>query len=40
LTPYLKLSVSIWGTLLLLTIFLHIIANHLGFWLKLTRSKW
>lgn len=40
LTLFFKINFSIWGTLLILTLFLHIIVTRLGFWFKLTDSKW
>jgi CDP-2,3-bis-(O-geranylgeranyl)-sn-glycerol synthase len=40
LTPYLKINILIWLTLFILTLLLHIIANRLGYYLKLHRAKW
>jgi len=40
LTPFLKIEIIIWITLFILTFFLHIIFNRLGYCLKLHRAKW
>lgn len=40
LSPFLKLGVLIWLVIFILTFFLHIVFNRLGFWLKLHNSKW
>ena len=40
LTPYLKTNILIWITLFILTFLLHIIANRLGYHLKLHRARW
>lgn len=39
-TPYLILPLKIWITLLFFTFFLHILANQLGYFLKLQKVKW
>ena len=40
LTPVLKIEIMIWITLFILTFFLHLIVNRLGYCLKLHRAKW
>lgn len=40
LTPYFKIDILIWITLFILTFFLHIIFNRLGYYLKLHKAKW
>lgn len=40
LTPFFKISVSVWITLFFLTFFLHIVFNRLGYFLKLHPAKW
>jgi CDP-2,3-bis-(O-geranylgeranyl)-sn-glycerol synthase len=40
LTLYLKINILVWITLFILTFLLHIIANRLGYHLKLHRAKW
>jgi CDP-2,3-bis-(O-geranylgeranyl)-sn-glycerol synthase len=40
LQPYLKLDLKIWLMLLILTFFLHIIFNRLGYYLKIHSAKW
>jgi len=40
LQPYLKLDLKIWLTILILTFFLHIIFNRLGYYLKIHEAKW
>ncbi len=40
LQPYLKLDLKIWLTILILTFFLHIIFNRLGYYLKIHNAKW
>ncbi|MFQ6049533.1 MAG: CDP-archaeol synthase [Candidatus Paceibacterales bacterium] len=40
LTPFLKLNLIIWVTLFVLTFFLHIIFNRIGYLLGLHSSKW
>lgn len=40
LSLLLKLNLSVWLAIFILTFFLHIIFNRLGFWLGLSRSKW
>jgi len=40
LTPIFKLNVNVWLTLFVLTFFLHIIFNRLGFCLGIHKSKW
>lgn len=40
LQPYLKLDLTIWLTIFILTFFLHIIVNRLGFALNLHKAKW
>lgn len=40
LTPFLKLGLLIWFTIIVITFFLHIIFNRLGYELKINDSKW
>ena len=40
LQPYLKLNLKVWLTILVLTFFLHIIFNYLGYYLKIRDVKW
>jgi len=40
LTPIFKIDIMVWITLFILTFFLHIIFNRLGYCLKLHRAKW
>ena len=40
LTPILKIEIMVWITLFILTFFLHIIFNRLGYYLKIHRAKW
>jgi CDP-2,3-bis-(O-geranylgeranyl)-sn-glycerol synthase len=40
LQPYLNLDLKIWLTILILTFFLHIIFNRLGYHLKIHEAKW
>jgi CDP-2,3-bis-(O-geranylgeranyl)-sn-glycerol synthase len=40
LQPYLNLNLKIWLTILILTFFLHIIFNRLGYHLKIHSAKW
>ncbi|MFH1657635.1 MAG: CDP-archaeol synthase [bacterium] len=40
LTPYLALDITIWLTIFVLSFFLHIIFNRLGYWIGLHNSKW
>jgi len=43
LTPYLKneiIDISVWITIFILTFFLHIISNRLGYLLKVHQAKW
>ena len=40
LQPYLKLDLTIWLTIFILTFFLHIIVNRIGYILKLHQAKW
>ena len=40
LTPYLKIDILIWITLFILTFFLHIIFNRIGYHLKLHKARW
>jgi CDP-2,3-bis-(O-geranylgeranyl)-sn-glycerol synthase len=40
LQPYLRLDLKIWLTILILTFFLHIIFNRLGYHLKIHNAKW
>lgn len=40
LSFYLKISLWIWLNILFLTFFLHIIFNHLGYWLGFQKNKW
>lgn len=38
--PYLHLGIAFWGTLFLLTFFVHILCNRLGYNLGLHKAKW
>jgi len=40
LEPFLKLSYFIWLTIFILTFFLHIVVNRLGFLLNLHKARW
>lgn len=40
LTPFFKIDMKIWTTVLVLTFFLHIISNWIGFKLNLRETKW
>ena len=40
LTPFLKIRIMIWITIIILTFLLHIIINRIGYCLKLHRAKW
>jgi len=40
LTAFFKIDIQIWLTIFLLTFFLHIIVNRLGYILKLHQAKW
>lgn len=40
LQPFLKFNLSIWVTIFVLSFFLHIIVNRLGYYLKLHGAKW
>ncbi len=40
LTPVFKIEIMVWITLFVLTFLLHIIVNHIGYYLKLTAAKW
>jgi CDP-2,3-bis-(O-geranylgeranyl)-sn-glycerol synthase len=40
LQPYLKFDFKIWLTIFVLTFFLHIIFNRLGYYLKIHQAKW
>ncbi len=40
LAPFFKINISIWLTLFVLTFFLHIIVNRLGYYLKIHQAKW
>ena len=40
LTAILKIEIMVWITLFVLTFLLHIIANRIGYHLKLNRAKW
>ena len=40
LRPFFKIDVNIWITLLIITFFLHIIFNRLGYLLHLHKAKW
>jgi CDP-2,3-bis-(O-geranylgeranyl)-sn-glycerol synthase len=40
LNPFLKISILVWTTIFVLTFFLHIIFNRLGYLLGLHKSKW
>jgi len=40
LEPTFKLGISVWLTIFVLTFFLHIIVNRLGYYLKIHQAKW
>jgi len=40
LTPFFKIDILVWTSLLILTFFLHIIFNRLGYYLGLHKAKW
>lgn len=40
LTPFFKIELNFWIGLIVLTFFLHIFVNHLGYWLGLQKNKW
>lgn len=40
LTPFLKINILIWITIFLLTFFLHLIINRIGYHLGLHKNKW
>jgi len=40
LTPFFKIDIHIWVTIFILTFFLHIIVNRIGYFLKLHQAKW
>jgi len=40
LTPFFKIDVRIWLTIFILTFFLHIVVNRLGYYLRLYQAKW
>jgi CDP-2,3-bis-(O-geranylgeranyl)-sn-glycerol synthase len=40
LTPFFKLPVLAWLTILILTFFLHILGNHLGYWFGWQKNRW
>ena len=40
LTPFFKIDILIWLTLFVLTFFLHIIFNRIGYYLKLHQARW
>jgi len=40
LTPFFKIDILAWITIFVLTFFLHIIFNRLGYYLKLHRARW
>lgn len=40
LTPFFKIEIIVWITLFILTFFLHLIVNRLGYYLKLHSAKW
>ena len=45
LTPFLywfdvKVGLKVWLTILILTFFLHILANHFGYWFGLQKNRW
>jgi len=40
LTPFLKIGIHIWITIFVLTFFLHIIVNRIGYYLNLHKAKW
>lgn len=40
LNPLLKFNISTWLTVFILTFFLHIIVNLIGFWLGINKNKW
>lgn len=40
LGPIFKIKISIWICLFILTFFLHVFFNRLGYWLKIHQAKW
>lgn len=40
LTPFFKIPLSIWGTILILTFFLHILGNHIAYWFGWQKNRW
>jgi len=40
LTPFFKINILVWITIFVLTFFLHIIVNRIGYLLKLHQAKW
>jgi len=40
LGPFFKIKIEVWITIFILTFFLHIIINHLGYLLNLHKSRW
>jgi len=40
LTNYFKINITVWLTLFVITFFLHIIVNRIGYHLKLHKAKW
>ena len=40
LTPLLNFEISIWLTLFILTFFLHVSVNLIGFWFGINKNKW
>lgn len=40
LNPFFKINLSVWLCLFILTPILHVLTTHIGFKLKLTKSKW
>ena len=40
LTPFFKIDILVWLTLFVLTFFLHIVINRLGYYLKFHQAKW
>lgn len=40
LTPFFEIDILVWPTLFIITFFLHIIVNRLGYYLKFHQAKW
>jgi CDP-2,3-bis-(O-geranylgeranyl)-sn-glycerol synthase len=40
LTPFFKLSILVWVTILILTLFLHVLGNHIAYWFGWQKNRW